>query len=111
MAWQNPQPRLTVVSDGLLYTPSGPPTEDSIKSYLNPTGSCYDWEGGKGYFPLTLIGDLSAEFTPPFHVAVLDDPEWIPAGIPLPEWFGVLMVGFLLGASYMKRKYDGKVAA
>ena len=48
------------MSDGLLYTPSGPPTEDSIKSYLNPTGSCYDWEGGKGYFPLTLIGDLSA---------------------------------------------------
>ena len=61
-------------------------------------------------YPLTYVGDLSAEFTPPFHVAVLDDPEWIPAGIPLPEWFGLLVVGFLFGVFYMKGKYDGRVA-
>ena len=37
--------------------------------------------------------------------------EVIPAGIPLPQWFGLLVVGFLFGVFYMKGKYDGRVVA
>ena len=35
----------------------------------------------------------------------------IQVGIPLPEWFGLLVVGFLFGVFYMKGKYDGRVVA
>ena len=42
---------------------------------------------------------------------VVIDPEWIPAGIPLPEWVVTAVVGFMLGVYYMKTKRDEVVAA
>jgi len=47
------------------------------------------------------------------HLAIVPpDPDPISAGLPgLTGWGIAILVGFLLGASYMKGKYDGRVAA
>jgi len=50
--------------------------------------------------PVATVPALTSPFYDPIQV-----------GIPLPQWLGILVVGFLLGASYMKGKYDGRVAA
>ena len=85
----------------------------TIQSFLFGE-DCFASLSTSEYAPVTYVGDLSAEFTPPFSiesVPVVIDPEWIPAGIPLPEWVVTAVVGFMLGVYYMKTKRDGVVAA
>ena len=56
--------------------------------------------------PVVLFS-YSSVATVPSHPALPYDP--IQVGIPLPEWFGLLVEGFLFGVFYMKGKYDGRV--
>ena len=43
-------------------------------------------------------------------VEVENQIPFIPAGIPVPEWIVLLVIGFLFGVFYMKGKYDGRLA-
>jgi len=56
------------------------------------------------------VGDFDG-FVGPYPAPAQVDPDPIQVGIPLPEWFAILVVGFLLGVFYMKGKYDGRVVA
>ena len=56
------------------------------------------------------VGDFDG-FMGPYPVPSQSHSDPIPAGIPLPQWFGLLVVGFLFGVFYMKGKYDGRVVA
>jgi len=86
-------PLLVVGHDFIAYQVTGVLQENvPVASYLDTEGICQPVGGTNSVFPVTAVGDLSADFTAPFHIANMTTHY---ASLPLSLWW--LLGGVLLG--------------
>jgi len=76
-----------------LYASTGPKVSVALASRIDNTGSCQPSSGTADYFPVTEVGDLAAEFTPPFHIVTVASQQ----SASVPMQIGWLLGGLLLG--------------
>ena len=84
--------RLVVSSDSILYAEAGPATSVTVASFVASAGSCQTTSFTDNLYPVSEVGDLAAEFTPPFHVVTAASQM-----AALPIEIGWLVGGVLLG--------------
>ena len=87
-------PRLAVSADYILYAEAGPEVTVTTASTIDNEDGICSGHSHQTYsaFPLTPVGDLAAEFTPPFHIVTVASQT---ATVPI--HFGWLLGGVMLG--------------
>ena len=83
---------LRVGGNSILYASPGPQTSVTWGSRIFDGGICTTSTFTSDLYPVTAVGDLAAEFTPPFHVVTVASQS---ASVPMQ--IGWLLGGLLLG--------------
>ena len=84
--------RLVQGLEQTLYASSEPETSVTLASYIDSDGVCLPTSGASDLYPAAVVGDLAAEFTPPFHIVTVASQT---ATVPI--HFGWLLGGVMLG--------------
>jgi len=85
--------RLVQGLEQTLYASSEPETSVTLASYIDSDGVCQPTSGASDLYPAAVVGDLAAEFTPPFHIVTVASQQ----SASVPMQIGWLLGGLLLG--------------